>query len=47
MRNYDRVSKYNQATADLMREGKREGVSSQQSYHSQVVQSKLVRVHEP
>ena len=47
IRNYDRVSKNIQATADLMREGKREGINSQQSHHSQVIQSNLVRVHEP
>ena len=46
-RNYDRVSKYIQATADLMRERKREGINSQQSHHSQVIQSNLERVHEP
>ena len=33
MRNYDRVSEYIQATADLMREGKQEGINSQQSHH--------------
>ena len=47
MRNYDQVSKYIQAAADLMREGKREGINSQQSHHSQVIQSKLVKVNEP
>ena len=47
MRNYDRVSEYIQATADLMREGKQEGINSQQFCHSQVIQSNLVRVHEP
>ena len=47
MRNYDRVSKYIQVPADFMREGKREGINSQQSYQSQVIQSNLVKVHEP
>ena len=28
-------------TADLMREGKQEGINSQQSHHSQVIQSNL------
>ena len=37
-RNYDRALQYIQATADLMREGKREGINSQQSHHSQVIQ---------
>ena len=46
MRNYDWVSKYIQATADLMKKGKREGINSQQCHHSQVIQSNLVRVHE-
>ena len=45
MRNYDRVKKYIQAPAYFMREGKREGVNSQQSHHSQVIQSNLVKVH--
>ena len=47
MRNYDRVSKYIQVPADFMREGKREGTNSQQSYQRQVIQSNLVKVHEP
>ena len=47
MRYYDRVSKYIQAPADFMREGKREGINSQQSHQSQVIQSNLVNEHEP
>ena len=47
VRNYDRVSKNIQATADLMREGKMEGINSQHSHYSQVILSNLVRVHEP
>ena len=47
MRHYDRVSEYIQAPSDFMREEKREGVTSQQSHHSQVIQSNLVKVHEP
>ena len=47
MRYYDRVSKYIQAPADFMREGKKEGVISEQSHHSQVMRSNLVKVHEP
>ena len=43
MRNYHRVSKYIQATADLMREGKRKGINSQQSHHGQVISAQLVR----
>ena len=41
MRNCDWVSEYIQATADLMREGKRDGINSRQSHHSQVIQSNL------
>ena len=36
MRNYDQVQKYIQAPADFMREGKMEGINSQQSRQSQV-----------
>ena len=43
----DRVSKYIQAPSDFMREEKMEGVTSQQSHHSQVIQSNLVKVHKP
>ena len=44
MRYYDRVSKYIQAPADFMREGEREGINSEQSYQSQVLQSNLMNV---
>lgn len=47
MTNYDKVWKYIQAPAGFMREGKKEGINSQQSYQSQVIQSNLVDVHEP
>ena len=47
MANYEKVWKYIQAPADFMRGGNREGINSQQSYHSQVIQSNLVNVHEP
>ena len=33
--------------ADFTREGKREGINSQQSHHSQAIQSNLVNIHEP
>ena len=46
MRNYDWVSKYIQVSDDLMRKGKREQVNSQQSHHSQVLQSNLAKVRE-
>ena len=36
-----------QASDDFMREGKREGINSQQSYHNQVIQLNLVNLHEP
>ena len=47
MRIYDWVSKYIQVPDDLVRERKREGINSHQSHHSQVIQSNLVKVHEP
>ena len=47
MRNYDRVSGYIQAPDGFVREGKREGINSQQSHQSQVIQSKVLNVHEP
>ena len=47
MTNYDKVYKYIRVPADLMREGKREGINSQQSAQSQVIQSNLVNEHEP
>ena len=47
MRNYDRVSGYIQAPDGFTREGKKEGIDSQQSHQSQVTQSKVVNVHKP
>ena len=47
MTNYDKVYKYIRVPADFMREGKREGINSQQSHQSQVIQSNLVNEHEP
>ena len=41
---YDEVWKYIQASADFMREGNREGINSQQSHQSQVIQWNLVNV---
>ena len=40
------ISKYMQTPDYFMREGKKEGINSQHSHHSQVIQSKLVNVHE-
>ena len=47
MANYDKVWKYIQASTDFMTDGNREGVNSQQSHQSQVIQSNLVNVNEP
>ena len=47
MTNYHKIWKYIQAPADFMRDGNREGINSQQSHQSQVIQSNLVNVHEP
>ena len=41
---YDEVWKYIQASADFIREGNREGINSQQSHQSQVIQWNLVNV---
>ena len=47
MRTYDRVSKYIQAPDDFMREGEGKGINSQQCHQRQVIQSNLVKVHDP
>ena len=47
MRNYDLLSKFNQAPYDFKREGKRGGIVNQHSHHSQVIQTNLVKVHQP